>query len=845
MNNKDNILECVKNCKGYDIALFTTFNFEISFFERFIKNTLFSNGVKKISVFVDAQELNKSLNHEKNSMNIGRHYYVSPIEMQGSFHPKVVLFIGKKRSKVIVSSCNLTTSGYCINNEAFKYYELDEQNTDHKQLFIDVIDFFMELSKITTVADKETLLEVNRYKEKIRAYPNSDTKVRFIHNISTPIFETLKSNVTDIEIIKIAVPYFDNFSYALRQLKSSFNDAIFTLYLQHRKARINTDYEINDSRVYCAPFEGFLDRKNNNFYHGKVFGFYGTDANYALFGSANCTSSALVKTYKTGGNIEADILEETDQKSITEYFENFKCSDIPSPEYQLINDRTQDRGYNFFFRHGNLIKDGISLVLGFIDKCNFKVVYNNNEYEHSSDENNIQVIIPREYINENISISLEVIYGDQKDILFCWYVNPMEIQFTRNSEIRVDDLPDCGCEYENTNYIEDQIKICNALALTAEEYSLNKSVSNSIVRENNLFNEDEAEETADGEDIWGVIDYETPDVDYVFFENRQKKLAGIKSYSANHFWSFAHGENNRTTGKASAAITGKRRSNKPTTEEKKFRRFIINRLKGFVELDFVDVVDYKHYIESAIVFLRIFEKYTIHERVNGLFDDYTIANYRLKIVENILLVYRPDCTESFDEIIDLSLNCFLMNKFYVNTNSTTQHELFCKEQELLKEISRIKNVRKESNMIAALIATNINVDPSAASSFVDDLFGYIPIDRINDLMHKEFSSVIVKVDESRGDEVTITLKVESIRNYIAYRDSRTIKRLIEYNAVKKRWKSINLNVYLIDTCIDKKAPDPLVEVKYAYAVDRKRFTCIKKWKSGKTEPDNNYKMFSY
>ena len=59
------IVDEIKESKGYSIALFTTFNFEINYFERVILNTLYDNEVKKIELFIDSNELEKSLQESK------------------------------------------------------------------------------------------------------------------------------------------------------------------------------------------------------------------------------------------------------------------------------------------------------------------------------------------------------------------------------------------------------------------------------------------------------------------------------------------------------------------------------------------------------------------------------------------------------------------------------------------------------------------------------------------------------------------------------------------------------------------------------------------------------------
>ena len=55
-----NILDLLRKSKKYDIALMTTFNFEIAFFERNILNKLYDNGIRKVSLFVDNKEYLKA-----------------------------------------------------------------------------------------------------------------------------------------------------------------------------------------------------------------------------------------------------------------------------------------------------------------------------------------------------------------------------------------------------------------------------------------------------------------------------------------------------------------------------------------------------------------------------------------------------------------------------------------------------------------------------------------------------------------------------------------------------------------------------------------------------------------
>ena len=135
------LLDHIEKSSGYDIALMTTFNFEIGFFERAIVNRLYEKNVKKISVFIDSKELTKSIT-EVNACQMGLKYVINPIRLNASFHPKVILLLGKKKAKLIVGSANLKSSGMEINNEVFNYIEYSEKQPEYQDVIVSAIRFF-------------------------------------------------------------------------------------------------------------------------------------------------------------------------------------------------------------------------------------------------------------------------------------------------------------------------------------------------------------------------------------------------------------------------------------------------------------------------------------------------------------------------------------------------------------------------------------------------------------------------------------------------------------------------------------------------------------------------------
>ena len=104
-DNEYSLIEEIRKTKGYTIALLTTFNFEMPFFERSILPILLDNEVRSIHLFVDGDNFREAIKNGQ-SRNLGKKYIVSPIEMQGAFHSKLVLLLGEDRARLLIGSAS-------------------------------------------------------------------------------------------------------------------------------------------------------------------------------------------------------------------------------------------------------------------------------------------------------------------------------------------------------------------------------------------------------------------------------------------------------------------------------------------------------------------------------------------------------------------------------------------------------------------------------------------------------------------------------------------------------------------------------------------------------------------
>ena len=230
---KYSILDILARSSGYEIALMTTFNFELRFFERAVLNRLLAKDVKKISVFVDSAEFTKALNEfdtQHNGSHIGRKYMVNPVQINSSFHPKLILLLGEKKARLIIASANIKTSGYAINNEIFNFIDYSSEHPEYLDLIVSAIDFFHDINALSYQLDNEILKEAKEFVYYHRTEKNGE--VRLFHNLTRSMLDQVIENINgEIESIRIAVPYYDKELRAVQGIKERFPAADIHLYI--------------------------------------------------------------------------------------------------------------------------------------------------------------------------------------------------------------------------------------------------------------------------------------------------------------------------------------------------------------------------------------------------------------------------------------------------------------------------------------------------------------------------------------------------------------------------------------------------------------------------------------
>ena len=322
------VLQEIYKFSKCEYAFMTTFDFDIHFFNASVFPMLYRNRAR-VCLFVDSNQFQESIKKQTEG-NIGDYYYVHPFRMNKAFHPKVILLLNKNEAKLIISSANLTNSGHYLNNELFQSFSYSNEDKQHLGLIVSAFNFFKNLATEAGEGFVDNLLEDASNQCPFLLGNGFNTKTSLLTSYSESIFNQIIGLMDkDIKEIRVAVPFYDENLSALKHLKNKYSNAKICLYLQETSTTFPkekySEELIDEVTVFKEVVNNDINR--SRFYHGKVFCFISENKEYILYGSSNFSYSALLESYKNGGNIEANIFEEGNIGDYSVLFNSFIPSD--------------------------------------------------------------------------------------------------------------------------------------------------------------------------------------------------------------------------------------------------------------------------------------------------------------------------------------------------------------------------------------------------------------------------------------------------------------------------------------------------------------------------------------
>lgn len=775
----DRILDVFSNTKNYDIALMTTFNFDVSFFERSILNRLYENNVKKVSLFVDSYELNKALS-EIDYTSIGKKYVVNPIEMNEAFHPKLILLLGQASAKLIVASANITVSGYLKNGEIFNVFEYDDKHPENLKVIGSAISFFEQLNELSFQQDKALFDEIKGLVYYGKTSENSE--LHLLHNLEKPILSQVEGIVENVTEIDVAVPYYDNYAFALEMLHMSFPDAKINLYLQHKKCKFPLDHK-NDSFI-TSIFAFDKCNDSSAFYHGKVFRFTTPDATYFLYGSANCTKSALTKATKENGNVECCVLEKGTAEDFDAFFENFNTTDdIENLQCDLLTFDSESNS-NFFYRYGTL---GSELVfnIGFVKKIStVEVFYGDVKINcvYNDNDKNLVVSAPADVLLATDLITLIIKYDGKQEQIKCWYTDITTLNFNRIA-VASDTLPLVLSNYEDdSQFVEDYTAV-----ITAMSFCLDDALKERLLLEKMKKNKKDVDED-DYDDDEGVISYIIPDASEIAQFKKHEHID--KYFKMPCFHSFSklfnlHVTENKHIDADTIWHKGEVKERESRSSEYRFKNFVKARVRQMLNPEFISYVPFDHYVFCVNTILSVFDKYSLKEYVKDMFDYEYLIKTRLSFMEALLSKDIPDdiTEEVKNTFLILICQMILESNKQIYRCDMDESSMVYRHKTILKELNNRFDFRNILPDYVGAAIDKINETYYLYRSYadaikeVDSIFGYATADELVKIIMADYGSDAAIVIDA--DKVIISAKTDTIKEFMIPKEN-TVAELKKY-----------------------------------------------------------------
>lgn len=834
------ILDEISNSRGYLIALLTTFNFEISYFERTILSALYDKGIKNIELFVDADELEKAVS-ESIDNNLNKKYIANPIRINSAFHPKIVLLLGEEKAKLIVASANIKTSGYTLNNEIYNVFEYSKDSQENLKLINDVISFFERLNGMSYYQDERIFNKINDLIYRHRRTDNNDIKL--IQNLDLSVIDQLKEIIKEkVVSIDIAVPYYDNELLGYKSLSEAFDCKNINLYLQNGLSTFPVDYNKNNEIVESDNIYTYLKLKSNgkkNFYHGKVFRINTENKAYILYGSSNCTLSALSKTFHNGGNIECNILESGQKDEFDYFFDNFEIESFDELTCNIIENEPQEKK-NYSFKYG-IKKDEIKLYLSFKEKKdNIKVKIGEKQVDYCYDDNNLIITLDSLISDEiNNIFDLKIIDGENQEFVRCWYFDIDTVENYRNAE-RTTSFDDITVDEDMEKYREHMELIVRTLALTKDEYSEQIKLQKMLNKKSDLESQEDLDEDESDDDF--IIDKDIPD-EYIK-KNKDFTNAYIKSrLFSDRFFKGLKLKNSNTSNTSNSeekeSTDKDKKKRHATPSEKRFERFIKSRVKGILRDEYVELVDYDHYKNSIGVILDVINEYKYKEKVEDIFDDKYVIEISLDMINSLLEKETSEhIKEDQETTIILSFISIIANHIINNSEENKDYKVELFNKDIINRLNQLFNIRENYEELLQYAVNNINsnirkVDYDYYKSYIESLFGYKTNKELLEVIKKYYGlNCSITFENSK---IIVICNQESVGKHLSIENNDTfIQMLKEIKNYSKNISEISELKAIINISVTK----GLTKIEYTYNFNKQLYESLQYYYDGNVIPRN-------
>lgn len=307
---------------GFHTTIVTTFCVEFDAFESIVLSRLRGAECRNVMLVCDANMAGLALADGANPPKLaGTNYLLAKARVGGVFHAKVIVQIGKKRSRLIVVSANATASGLAGNLEITGAVECGAQETPERQLvlagwyyavqFLDRRQKAVE-DKLRWAGDRSPWLAQEASPGTLVTLSDGTSAGFLVANRQAGLamqFAGFVGRRQPVDRLTILSPYWDEDLDALDALRILLRPKKTVLLIDAAEKAFPVDALPRKTPIQISDLRGFsrthLPENSSRFIHAKLFVATVGHTDHVLEGSANCTFAALGGANRPGINAEA------------------------------------------------------------------------------------------------------------------------------------------------------------------------------------------------------------------------------------------------------------------------------------------------------------------------------------------------------------------------------------------------------------------------------------------------------------------------------------------------------------------------------------------------------------
>ncbi|MFV8185938.1 hypothetical protein [Streptomyces sp. AF1B] len=286
---------------GLKEALFLSFTADLGFFEEVALGVTQATGAR-VTV---AGDVSMARNDPRSVRRAGRSYLAGLAYADGAaFHPKLMVLAGPEHATIALGSGNTTLAGWQANAELWTVLRVDGDQSP--AAIPDLAAWLRDLPERVrfSAGVPQALGRVSALLDRLhRDRTPTEPQVRVVSSLRSPIIDQLPHGPVDE--LAVFAPFYDQRSTALRRLLERFRPSRFTLFYQPGLS----DLDGPSVAALVKEYDGRVISDNDQRYrHGKLVEWAADGQRWALTGSPNLSTGALLLSQGEGGNCELGVI---------------------------------------------------------------------------------------------------------------------------------------------------------------------------------------------------------------------------------------------------------------------------------------------------------------------------------------------------------------------------------------------------------------------------------------------------------------------------------------------------------------------------------------------------------